>query len=131
VERSRARVNETDRSAAAARNADSKPSLPLEQYAGRYRDPWYGDILITHQGGKLALSFTKTPALVGDLEHWQYDTFVTRWRDRELRADAYITFDLTPEGTIEQAKMKPASPSVDFSFDFQDLVLKPVSGEPD
>lgn len=27
---------------------------------------------------------------------------------------------------IEQALMKPASPLVDFSYDFQDLVLKPV-----
>jgi len=76
------------------------------------------------ENGKLAIRFTKTPSLVGDLEHWQYDTFVARWRDRELRADAYITFSLTPEGTIEQAKMRAASPSVDFSFDFQDLLLK-------
>ena len=30
------------------------------------------------------------------------------------------------EGSIEQAKMRAASPSVDFSFDFQDLLLKPV-----
>ena len=34
------------------------------------------------------------PSLVGELEHWQYDTFVVRWRDRELRADAYVTFTL-------------------------------------
>ena len=26
--------------------------------------------------GKLVMRFTKTPALVGDLEHWQYDTFI-------------------------------------------------------
>src|SRR6185437_445762 len=28
------------------RDAQSKPSLPLQSYAGRYRDQWYGDILI-------------------------------------------------------------------------------------
>jgi hypothetical protein len=27
---------------------------------------------------------------------------------------------------VEQLKMVPASEAVDFSFDFQDLVLKPV-----
>lgn len=127
--RSTARMKEAEESASKARNAESKPSLPLEKYGGTYRDAWYGDVAITRENGKLAIRFTKTPSLVGDLEHWQYDTFVARWRDRELRADAYITFSLTPEGTIEQAKMRAASPSVDFSFDFQDLLLKPVQSE--
>ena len=64
--------------------------------------------------------------MVGDLIHWQYDTFVARWRDRELRADAYVTFALNPDGSIEQVRMAPASEEVDFSFDFQDLLLRPV-----
>jgi hypothetical protein len=78
------------------------------------------------ENGRLAIRFTRTPLLVGDLEHWQHDSFLVRWRDRELRADAYITFALNPDGTIDQVKMAPASPAVDFSFDFQDLLLKPV-----
>lgn len=126
ADRSRERNEKFDQSAASARNADSKPSLPLVQYVGTYRDKWYGDVAITMEQGKLAIRFTHTPSLVGDLEHWQYDTFVARWRDRELRADAYINFSLTPEGTIDEAKMRAASPGVDFSFDFQDLLLKPV-----
>ena len=77
------------------------------------------------ENGKLAIRFTKTPSLVGDLEHWQHDTFVARWRDRELRADAFVTFALNPDGTVDQVKMRPISPEVDFSFDFQDLLLKP------
>ena len=44
----------------------------------------------------------------------------------ELRADANITFALNPDGTIDRARMAPASPAVDFSFDFQDLDLRPV-----
>lgn len=72
------------------------------------------------------MKFTKTPLLVGDLEHWQYDTFVVRWRDRGLRADAFITFALKPDGSIERAKMAAVSPATDFSFDFQDLLLTPV-----
>ena len=92
----------------------------------RYRDAWYGDIAIAEEGGKLVMRFTKTPSLVGDLEHWQYDTFVVRWRDRELRADAFVTFALNPDGTIDQAKMQAVSPSTDFSFDFQDLLLRPI-----
>jgi hypothetical protein len=114
------------KAAAGARNAASKPSLPLAQYAGTYRDPWYGDVAITEENGTLAIRFTHTAVLVGTLEHWQYDTFIARWTDREVRADAYITFTLDPDGKVAGAKMAPASPDVDFSFDFQDLDLVPV-----
>ena len=110
----------------ARRNADSHPALPLSAYAGRYRDPWYGDVLITETGGKLAIRFTHTPSLSGDLEHWQYDTFIARWHNRSLGADAYVTFSLKPDGSIDEVKMSPVSPLTDFSFDFQDLALRPV-----
>ena len=121
-----AQTAETVKKAGAARDANSKPSLALDKYATTYRDAWYGDIDLALEGGKLVIRFTKSPQLVGDLEHWQYDTFLVRWRERELRADAYVTFNINPDGSIEQAKMVPASPDVDFSYDFQDLLLKPV-----
>ena len=67
-----------------------------------------------------------SPSLVGPLVHWQHDSFVARWTDRELRADAFVTFNLNPDGTVKEMSIVPASPSVDFSFDFQDLRLKKV-----
>ncbi len=112
--------------AGGTRNANARPSLPLAGYAGRYRDAWYGDVLVEDRGGKLVISFTHTKQLLGDLEPWQYETFVARWRDRTLNADAYVTFYIGPEGKIESVKMKPVSPLTDFSFDFQDLDLRPV-----
>jgi len=125
-ERREARTAEALKKAAGARDAASKPSLALEKYAGTYTDAWYGDIKIALERGKLVLDFTKTPVLIGDLEHWQFDTFIVRWHDRELRADAYLTFALNPDGTIDQARMRAVSPETDFSFDFQDLLLKPA-----
>lgn len=113
----------------AARDSTSRPSLPLSRYAGIYADAWYGDISISMEQAKLVLRFSHTPDLVGDLDHWQYDTFVVRWRNPELRADAFVTFALNPDGTIERAKMKAVSPATDFSFDFQDLLLKPVTSK--
>jgi CubicO group peptidase (beta-lactamase class C family) len=114
------------RAAAGKRAANSKPSLPLASYAGRYRDAWYGDVVVEQKDGKLAVRFTHSKQLAGTLEHWHYDTFVARWRDRTLFADAYVTFTLKPDGSIEGAKMQPVSPLTDFSFDFQDLALKRV-----
>jgi hypothetical protein len=126
-EQTRTRLDKLAAEADAARDSTSGPSLPLARYAGTYRDPWYGDVTITEERGGLVIRMTRTPSMVGDLRHWQHDTFVARWRDRELRADAYVTFALNPDGTIDQAKMAPTSPAVDFSFDFQDLLLEPVA----
>ena len=116
-----------ERTAAAGRDTSSRPSRPLAKYAGIYRDAWYGDIAIALENGKLVMRFSHTPSLTGDLEHFQYDTFIARWRDRELRADAYVTFALKPDGSIDQVKMAAVSPATDFSFDFQDLLLVPQS----
>ena len=85
-----------------------------------------GDVVIAEQGGRLTISFTHTRQLTGGLEHWQYDTFVARWRDRTLAADAYVTFSLKPDGSVDEVKMAAISPLTDFSFDFQDLRLRPV-----
>jgi CubicO group peptidase (beta-lactamase class C family) len=121
-----ARAAEVEKRLTSARATDSRPSLALAKYAGRYTDPWYGDIQISLEGKKLVLSFSHTPSLVGDLEHWQHDTFVARWRDRSLDADAFVSFSLKPDGSIEQMKMSAVSPLTDFSFDFQDLLFTPA-----
>lgn len=118
-------IARAEQQAVTARAADSRPSLPIEKYAGTYRDAWYGDVTIALEAGKLVMRFAHTPDLTGDLEHWQYDTFIAHWRNRELRADAYVTFALKPDGSIDQVKLAPVSPATDFSFDFRDLLLRP------
>jgi CubicO group peptidase (beta-lactamase class C family) len=124
--RQREQAAAATRGAAAARDAASKPSLALPRYAGRYRDAWYGDMTIAQGGGGLTIAFEKTPSLKGTLEHWQHDTFVAKWTDRELRADAFVTFALTPDGGIDSVRMRAVSPDTDFSFDFQDLLFRPA-----
>lgn len=112
---------------AAVRDSTSGPSLALPKYAGRYVDPWYGDVNVAMEGRGLVMRFSHTPQLVGEMVHWQHDSFLVRWRDRDLRADAYATFALDPDGSIDQLKMVPASDDVDFSYDFQDLLLRPAA----
>jgi CubicO group peptidase (beta-lactamase class C family) len=126
VRKQREELRAAARRAATSRDSASGPSLALERYAGTYRDRWYGDVIIERDGAGLIVRFTRSPSLVGDLIHWQHDTFLARWRDRELRADAYASFSLGADGRIDQLRMIPASPAVDFSFDFQDLVLRPL-----
>jgi CubicO group peptidase (beta-lactamase class C family) len=104
----------------------SQPSLPLERYAGRYTDAWYGPMVITHADGKLTMDFTLTPGMTGELTHWQYDTFRVAWRDR-LIEPAYVTFALAADGSIDRINMRAVSPLADFSFDYQDLEFHPAA----
>jgi len=123
-------AEEAIRKSSGKRKEGTKPSLPVASYAGRYRDSWYGDVRIEERDGKLTMFFTHSPDLTGDLEHWQYDTFIARWRNRSLDADAYVTFTLTPDGSIDEMRMKAVSPMTDFSFDFHDLLFRKVEPRP-
>jgi CubicO group peptidase (beta-lactamase class C family) len=101
------------------------PSLPLDGYAGRYHDAWYGDATIERTTTGLKIRLERTPALAGPLEHVRFDTFVARWADRSLE-DAYVTFALNADGAIDRMTMKAVSPLADFSFDYPDLLFRPV-----
>jgi CubicO group peptidase (beta-lactamase class C family) len=111
--------------AAASRAADSKPSLPLEKYAGDYSDPWYGLVTIRSENGGLLLNLARTEKGLGDLQHWQYDTFKVHWRDHTVE-DAFLTFALKPDGSIDHFTMAAVSPLADFSFDYQDWYFTPM-----
>ncbi len=118
------------RSIAAAAEIDAKqaagaaPSLPLEAYAGTWRDPWYGDIVVSQRGGGLWLDFTRSYALKGPLEPYDGETLRTRFPDKR-EEDVFITFKLE-NGRPATATMKAVSPDADFSYDFHDLRLTKV-----
>lgn len=114
---------------AASRAAQSKPSLALASYEGDYEDAWYGKMNVKRVNNKLVMSFSRTPDLTGEMEHFQHDTFIVRWKERNFNADAYVTFSLDHDGSIERVRMKPVSTETDFSYDFQDLLFTPVKKE--
>lgn len=106
-----------------ARDTTIRPTLALAKYAGTYTDVWYGDVAVGTRDGQLTMSFSHTPELTGVLEHQKGDAFIVRWKDRSLRADAVVTFEVA-KGAVTRICMTP-TPGVDFSFDFQDLDLRP------
>ena len=109
-----------------AKPAGVGPSLPVERYAGTYADPWYGNIEVTAAGGKLRIDFKSTPDMGGTLEHWQYDSFITRFDDKTIEP-AYVTFGLNSDGKVDRVTLKAVSPLADFSYDYQDLLFTPVA----
>jgi CubicO group peptidase (beta-lactamase class C family) len=105
--------------------ADYQPQLPAINYTGTLHDDWYGDVVVEELDGKLRIDFTHTKRLKGQLEHYTGNTFIVKWDEKLLEADAYITFDMSTKNRVEQAKMRAVSTAVtDFSFDFRNLTLK-------
>jgi CubicO group peptidase (beta-lactamase class C family) len=73
------------------------PSLAPEQYAGAYLDSLYGTVNVRMEAGGLVL--TLNPAYVGDLGHWNYDTFRITWRDHQLGTTQAV-FTLGGDGAV-------------------------------
>ncbi len=79
--------------AKASRALNTQPRLPLEAYAGKYSDPFYGSMDVALANGRLMLKVNKD--LTGSLEHWQYETFQAVWNKRWW-GDDLMSFQLNP-----------------------------------
>jgi len=106
------------------KNTGSRPANTL--FTGIYKDPWFGEVVIEEQNGKLRIHSIRSPRLRGDLQYYKGNTFIARWDDRSFDADAYVMFSLDMNGKASGIKMKAISPLTDFSFDFHDLDLTRV-----
>lgn len=60
--------------------------------------------------------------MAGNLQHYQYDTFVARWDDRTIEP-AYVSFAADAAVGIDRITMKPHSLLAEFSHDYQDLLV--------
>jgi|WetSurMetagenome_2_1015567.scaffolds.fasta_scaffold136071_1 CubicO group peptidase (beta-lactamase class C family) len=90
-------------------------------FTGNYSDKWLGPIVISVKNGKLWFDSKRSPKLTGELIFYKGNTFVVKWNDRSMDADAFAMFTLDENGKGADIKMKPISPMTDFSYDFQDL----------
>lgn len=104
-----------------AEQQKNKSTTDISMYEGTYRDPWFGDVVISVKNGKPWFDSKNSPRLSGEMFVYKGNTFIVKWNDRSMDADAYVMFDLDYNGKPNAIKMKPISPVTDFSFDFQDL----------
>lgn len=95
----------------------------FSRFVGKYKENWMGDVEIKSEGGKLILSFAKSPKLKGELLYYRNNQMVIRWNDRSFDADAILSFTTDVDGNITGFKMDAISPMTDFSFDFTDLEI--------
>jgi hypothetical protein len=101
---------------------NSSLAMPVDSlYIGTYSDKWLGEVMISVKNGMLWFDSKRSPKLTGELIFYKANTFVVRWNDRSMDADAFALFELDETGKASGIKMKPISPMTDFSYDFQDL----------
>ncbi len=77
----------------------TRPSLALNQYAGRYVHPAWGDIVVSELNGKLKIRFGIGEENDGILQHWNYDSFRARFGDGRY-GWTMLQFSLSPDGKV-------------------------------
>jgi CubicO group peptidase (beta-lactamase class C family) len=101
--------------------------LELSPYLGTYKDPWLGEVTISVKNGKAWFDSKRSPKLTGEVLAYKANTFIVKWRDRSMDADAFMSFVLDQEGKAAGFTMKAISPLTDFSYDFHDLDFKRIN----
>ncbi len=106
----------------AAHKPDTKPTLGLTEYAGKYSGEMYGDVNIAEENGHLVMRLGPAPNFVADLEHWHYDTFQIHWRPSVHYnfPRGFVTFTIDGNGRPDELKIN--QPNNDFWF--YELLLK-------
>jgi CubicO group peptidase (beta-lactamase class C family) len=95
----------------------------LSSYTGRYRDPWFGDVIIAQEDGQLVFSADRSPKFKGSMRQHDGSRFIVNWTDRTLEADAYVEFETDRNDQVIAISMTKLQ---DGDFDFEDLKLKKV-----
>lgn len=108
--------------AANQKTSANKPEV--KNYFGTYKDAWFGEVTISEVNGKMHFQAKNAPKLKGDMTFYKGNTFIVKWYDRSLDADAFVNFTLNNTAMADGFKMEAISPLTDFSFDFQDLDFK-------
>lgn len=109
-----------------AKKGSLKMLNPLESYLGKFRDPWFGHIEISQSDNGLRFTSLKSVQMRGNMEIFEDNSFIVRWDNRSLGADAYVHFGTNSAGRISTITMLPVLEDTDFSFDFQDLNFQRV-----
>ena len=104
-----------------AKLKEKKGKVDLDVYTGTFEDKWFGQIDIYKKKNKLYFRSKRSPNLNGEMLYYKDNTFVVKWTDRSMEADAFVKYSPDEEGNFTNITMKAVSPLTDFSYDFHDL----------
>jgi CubicO group peptidase (beta-lactamase class C family) len=98
MRRERADALLAERSLAARRVPGTRPTLPLEAYAGSYSSPVYGEATVAVAGERLR--FAISDGAEGALTHWHYDRFRLDL-DATRPGPYFAAFRIGPSGSVD------------------------------
>ncbi len=96
-------------------------AIGADVISGLYSDAWLGEATVEMKDGKLRFSSKRSPRLTGEMIPYKANTYVVKWDDRSMDADAFVNFTLDENGKSSGFTMRAISPLTDFSYDFHDL----------
>lgn len=96
-------------------------------YINTYHDNWFGNVQIFLKNDKLWFQSERSPQLRGEMIFFKENTFLVKWSNPEIKADAFVIFTMNSNGRANGFRMERASPKIAFSYDFQDLNFKYIS----
>ena len=108
---------------------NNKAIVNKSDFTGVYQDSWFGKIEVFEKENQLWIKSYRSPKLTGQLFFYNANTFAIKWNYQDMNCDAFALFSLDENGKAQSIKMKGISPTIDFSFDFQDLDLQRVKEE--
>ncbi len=103
-----------EQKAAARKKPGTKPAHALNEYAGTYFHPGYGELKVNFKDGKLSFTYN---GITTPLEHWHYETFNGLKGEDPTFEDMKLTFQTDVNGNVA-AVAAPFEPTAD------DIVFK-------
>lgn len=91
------RAEERKRELEAKRQRDTRPTRPLDAYAGEFESRAYGSAKVTREGDALVLRWNQ---LTLPLTHWHFDKF--RAESEADFVDEMVTFALDGDGAVKK-----------------------------
>lgn len=88
---------EAKKKKAARRIPGTKPAHKLDDYAGDYNHPGYGDLRVLLQNGELAITYN---GITTPLEHWHYETFNGKRADDPTFENMKLSFRTDANGNV-------------------------------
>ncbi len=95
---------------------DTKPSIPVDRFAGTYRCKMYGDIVVEEEDGDLKLLFSHAPKLNATLTHWHFNTYQINWEEEHAWFD-FGTVQFILDNNAEVSEIRFDVPNDDIFFE--------------
>ncbi len=102
---------QAEKAVEASRVPNTKPSLDLNAYCGKYENEMYGLAEVRNENGKLIVLINSKPT--GALDHWHFDTFRVNGKDlgslhfTGLLDGSFLKFNLNVEGKVASLELDP------------------------